>query len=266
MAIPSRRLPLAVLLVLHGTKDRTGLSQAGELCGELALSLQEWRGIQVRMYAGFLQFAEPSAEEMLRILIRISENILVAPVMLFAGVHVKRDIPQLIDECVRRYAEQPVNIAIASPLGVRIRLAMLARQRSVAALKQAGLTELSLSEVAHVMVGAGSRDPEAIRDMEAVFTIATLISDRKFLCYFSLAKPTLQEALEQAAASGLPAVVVQPYLLFEGEMTNLLRQLLEEYRQRFPHIRWLQGDVLWPDENIVDIARYNIKIAMEQMF
>ncbi len=268
MTSDSRRIPLAVLLVLHGTKDRTGLAQAEELCGKLCLSLATWRGITVRMYPGFLQFARPSAEETLRSLVQGGhvEKILVVPLMLLPGKHVKRDIPQLIEDCLQRYGKQPGDIRIAPPLGVRLRLAMLARWRSDAAMERAGLTGLKRTDIAYIMVSTGSREQEYMNEMKTVFTIAALADfGQKKLCFFS-GEPKVEDALEEAAASGLSAAVVQPYLLFEGEMTNRLRQLLDAYRQRCPHIQWIQGDVLGPDEIVVQIASDNIEISLEEMF
>ena len=45
-------------------------------------------------------------------------------------------------------------------------------------------------------------------------------------------RPTVDEALDGLAATGLPWLVVQPHLLFEGELISDLRREVE-YRQSF---------------------------------
>lgn len=259
------RSSLAVLLVLHGTQDPTGLGQAKTFCNHLSIALQEWRGMAVRIYPSFLELVEPSVEQTLVHILQAGfKDIVVVPVMLLTGNHVRRDIPELIDGCVRRHAKEPLNLAMAAPLGVRVRLAGLALSRSLAALERAGASQ---HEVAYVMVGRGTREPEAIREMEAVFTMVTPASwGRTLLCYFAAVEPRVEDTLEEAARSGYKVVLVQPYLLFEGFLTNHLRNLLQQYGRRFPAIKWIQADVLGPDLNVVDVTKENILNALERMF
>lgn len=265
MSLHPDRTSLAVLLVLHGTQEPAGLNQAEKFCEQLSLALREWRGLTVRVYPSFLELAQPSAEQMLSELIKFGfKDILVVPVMLLTGNHVRRDLPKLIEDCRQRNPKERLNIAMTSPFGVRRRLVALARSRSLAAFDRAGV---SREEVAYVMVGRGTREEEGRREMEAIFALASPDSwKRTLLCYFAAAEPRVEDALEEAAQSGCQAVLVQPYLLFEGFLTKHLRALLRRYRERFPDTMWIQADVLGPDQCVVDITKENIITALEQMF
>ena len=57
--------------------------------------------------------------------------------------------------------------------------------------------------------------------------------------FFAGGRPTVDELLGAAESSGVKTVVVQPHLLFEGELIEQLRQKVETLRIRNPSQRWL---------------------------
>lgn len=256
---------LAVLLVAHGTRNPTGIQQTGELFGLIAEMLPHWRGMPVRMYPSFLELAEPSLEEMLSQLLKAGHNaIIVVPIMLFAADHVKRDIPAIVDRVIERHAKAPVRVVITGALGVKLRLVTLSRRRADEALQRAGLSQ---SDVAYVMVSRGTGDADALGEVQAYFELMAVRSyQHAVLSYLAVAQPRVEDVLPQVAELDVKGVLVQPHLLFEGYLTNHLRQLIEECERRWPERRWLLADVLGPDEIVAQLLVAEIKTALEGVF
>ncbi|MBC7354138.1 MAG: hypothetical protein H5U08_17420 [Thermogutta sp.] len=252
----------AVILVPHGTREQTGVNQSLELCVEVFQHLdREFQNLPP-FYVGFLEIASPGLEEMLRLIVRSGfQNVIVVPIMLFDAGHIKKDIPALAQRVIESCAKKPVTIYITSAYGMRWRLLGLAMERQKEVLTDGKLTP---EETAYVMVARGTSDEAALRQVETVYKLIgmTAYAHRK-LCYFAAAEPRVEDVLEEVAQlDGIRGVLVQPYLLCEGYLTNYLRDLLEQSRQKWPHLRWVQTNVLWPSSSLVHILAEKISDAL----
>lgn len=251
-----------VILVPHGTREQTGVEQSAELCTEVFQTLHRKFKKLPPFYAGFLEIARPSLEEMLELVVRIGyQNVIVVPIMLFDAGHIKQDIPALAQRAIESYAEKSVTVYITSAYGMRWRLLGLAMERQKEVLADGNLTR---EQTAYVMVARGTSDEAALRQVETVYELIgmTGYAHRK-LCYFAAAEPRVEDVLEQVAQlEGIRSVLVQPYLLFEGYLTNHLRHLLEQSRQKWPHLQWVQTNVLWPHVSLTDILVEKISDAL----
>ena len=129
-----------LLAVAHGTADPAGLAEVGRLV-ELVRSGHQ----DVPVELGWLELAEPAAAEVLG---RLVGPVVVLPLLLSTGYHVKVDIQRL-------GGDRP-DTAIAGQLGPDPRIVEVLRQRLLPGRTPG-------AEV--VLFGAGSADPEAARQL-----------------------------------------------------------------------------------------------------
>ncbi len=143
-------LPQAALLVVgHGTRSADGQREFWLVVSQIA---RELPGIAVE--GGFLEMGEPSiAAAMQRLSDRGAEQVVVAPLLLFAAGHVKRDIPLA---AARAAARCRLSLLLAPALGCHPLLVELSALRFQQAL---GPHPIDPSQIAWVLVGRGSRDP-----------------------------------------------------------------------------------------------------------
>ena len=242
---PSQFAEHGLLLVGHGTRNLKGLGefrtvaqQVAELAGECPVE------------ACFLELAEPDiATGVGRLLERGIRRITVAPVLLFTAGHAKRDIPGAVEAAVggKRHAEggrklmaEGVVVDTLSTIvgtdGVVVdylgalecdeRILELSAQRYAEAL--AGRPAVESAKTLLVLVGRGSSDSEAIQVMQRFAQLRAERSGvgRAEVCFVAVAQPKLEEALERAAQSEFQRIVVQPHLLFEGEVLDVIQREL----------------------------------------
>ena len=198
-----------ILFVGHGTRDELGQAEFRQTAQLLRERLP-----QTAVVDCFLELAEPDIEAGVEKLVRLGvREIIAAPLLLFAAGHAKRDIPEAIEKAVRPHAE--VTWRMAAPLGEHPAVLELATQRFVEARGE--LDE----EATLVIVSRGSSDAEAI---ESVHRFASRFRERLSgvidyrVCFLAAAEPKLDETLAWAAAESPANVIVQPHLLFHGQL------------------------------------------------
>jgi sirohydrochlorin cobaltochelatase len=224
-----------LLLVGHGTRNTKGLGEFRAVAKQVA----DQAGDCV-VEACFLELAEPDiATGVRRLLERGVRRITVAPVLLFAAGHAKRDIPAAVDSAVggrQKAGGEAMDRGAADENGVVVdylgalecdaRILELSAQRYADAL--AGRPAVDAAETLLVLVGRGSSDVEAIQVMQRFAQLRAERSGvgRAEVCFVAVAKPKLEEALDRAARSEFQRIVVQPHLLFEGEVLDVIQRQL----------------------------------------
>ncbi len=71
--------------------------------------------------------------------------------------------------------------------------------------------------------------------------------------FFAGGEVDVDQLLEEAALADCGVIVVQPHLLFEGELMNKLRQKLGGMRSRFPEKTWWLAGCLGADPSLADV-------------
>ena len=101
----------SLLIVSHGSKHEEPL----ETFKKLVMHVRNKNKFDKVMYA-FLQFTEPSIEESILDMYNNSiRNVVVMPYFLFKGIHLTRDVKEIIDIAKSQYSD--MNITLAEPLG-----------------------------------------------------------------------------------------------------------------------------------------------------
>jgi sirohydrochlorin ferrochelatase len=136
-------MPATLLAVAHGTADPAGLAEIERL-----IELVRAGRPATRIELGWLERADPSADALLA---RLAGPVVVVPVLLSTGYHVKVDLRRVV-------GDRPAT-AVAGQLGPDPRLVEVVRQRLL------GGRTLGADVV---LFGAGSSDPEAFQQLAQV--------------------------------------------------------------------------------------------------
>jgi sirohydrochlorin ferrochelatase/(2Fe-2S) ferredoxin len=106
-------------------------------------------------------------------------------------------------------------------------------------------------DTALVIVGHGSREPEANADFEAFVAAYRARSGRRVThAYVELARPGVAEALDEAAAHAAEVVALPLFLFAAGHVKNDLPLALAAARTRHPHTRFCAARPLGVDPRL----------------
>jgi sirohydrochlorin cobaltochelatase len=231
---------LGILLVGHGTRDKRGTADFLAV-GQCVAAKRDDATIE----PCFLELCEPSIPAgIARLIAADVKRIVVAPLLLFAAGHIRRDIPRAVTLALR---EHPNLVwTQARHLGCHPAILLQSEIRfHEAAVK---LPAVEKNQTLLLFVGRGSTDEEAIQEAHA-FAAAAAQSEavaQTLVCFYAMAKPSLEASLERAARAGCRRVVVQLHLLFEGQIAEAIRNLVRATAARHPQIEWIVTEPLGP--------------------
>lgn len=113
-----------------------------------------------------------------------------------------------------------------------------------------------------ILLGHGSRVPDAGRDMELV---ARLLQQKYGypmveICFMSRLGPHVPETLEKCVNLGAESVIIIPYFLHVGLHILLdIPEMLQEQAARYPHVKLTFGRGFGFDELLADIIQKRIQ-------
>lgn len=214
---------IPLVAAAHGTRDGAGLAATAELL-DLVRALRP--GLRVEV--GYVDVAEPLLSETLG---RLSGEVVVVPLLLGAGYHVRRDIPAALA------AAPQVNARVAAALGPDPRLAdiLLDRLTDAGALGTPGVrrpqpvdkrvekVEIVDNSVcdAIVLAAAGSTDASANADTARMAELLADLTGRTVVpSYLCAGSPTPQAAVDALRASGADHIALAGYLLGPGHFAR----------------------------------------------
>ncbi len=226
-----------LLLIGHGTRSAVGTRQVLELAAAVQRRLQP-----VAVQPAFLELAQPTIDEAIQRLAAGGVSQLVAaPLLLFAAGHAKRDIPAAVTSAAGRHG---IAAAITPPFGCEQSLLDLSHRRFQEAL--AGRPPVPAAESCLLLVGRGSRDESATAEMQE---FARLRQQQEGgipmeIAFLAMARPLLAEQLPPLAAGSFRRVIVQPHLLFQGELASSLARHVAAIAAEQPGQEWLLAPLL----------------------
>jgi sirohydrochlorin ferrochelatase len=117
-----------------------------------------------------------------------------------------------------------------------------------------------------ILLGHGSRVPDAGRDMELV--ARGLQQKYQYqsveICFMSRLGPHFPEVLEKCVKQGAESVVVIPYFLLAGYHILLdIPEMLQEEALKYPHVKLTFGQGFGFDDLLVDIIHKRILEARD---
>lgn len=247
--------PLGILLVGHGTRDGDGTDEFLSIAKQVAIA----RPQQI-VEPCFLELAEPSISTAVATLAEQGvEQMIVMPLLLFAAGHAKRDVPRAIASALGSYPR--IRWTQAAHLGCHPAILAQSEARFREALDDRMPTRRETTAL--VFVGRGSQDDEATCEMRHFASLAHQ-SNRVGVVkvsFLAMAQPSYPDTLELIAAEHYQRVVVQPHLLFSGELIAGIRQTIETFAAKFPDTEWLVTDPLGPTSAVSTAVLQRIEEA-----
>jgi sirohydrochlorin ferrochelatase len=215
-----------ILLVGHGTRDPAGIAEF-HAAAELIRRSSNCRPVA----PCFLELATPTIAGGVEQLVRSgATRIVVVPLLLFSAGHAKRDIPAAVAAAAAGYPNVTIGQTAALECNPQI-LALSARRFREAIAK---LPQIPAISTLVLLVGRGSLDSDATAEMRrfASLRIEQTPVGRMSVCFLAMQQPSLADALADAAASDFRRIVVQPHLLFTGELHKQARCAVETLARR----------------------------------
>lgn len=247
-----------VLFVGHGSR-RGGANREFEgLVGHFS---QRHPGLLVGF--GYIELAQPdlpasiaSAVEVLeRAVSEAPMRLVLVPLFLLRAGHCKNDLPIAAD--LARAAFPKLEISVAEPLGVDMRLVELAWKRACAVAEPDGATAI-------LFVGRGSSDPGANADF---YRIARLLFEGQEIgrvepCFIGITEPLVPEALEQLARLRPARIIVVPYILFAGRLMERVETWIDSFAKQHPWIPIDLAQHLDADEQVLAVLESRTAAAL----
>jgi sirohydrochlorin cobaltochelatase len=236
-----------LLMVGHGTRSERGQREFGETVEMLARRLP-----QTEVRGCYLELAEPTiAEALASLAARGCRRIVVQPLLLFAAGHAREDLPAAVREAARTHPG--LDIVQAAHLGCDERLLALSAERYVESF--AGEEDhASAGDTLWLMVGRGAREASALAELARFVALrqrSTPVGQVR-IAYLAMSEPRLEQVLPEIAALRFRRVVVQPHLLFHGELVTLVAERVAEVAKQWPGQEWRVCTHLGPSAHLVE--------------
>ena len=243
-----------VLLVGHGTRDPVGRDEflrTAKLVGD------RMPGVEVEPC--FLELARPTISEGVHnMLDKGAEKITVTPLLLFAAGHAKQDVPDAVQDALSSLRDS----AVAAPrlqqtehLGCEPALLELSARRYREAVHEFDPDgDVQEGSVRLLLLGRGSKDLEATAEMHEFARRRAKLTpvDEFAVGFLAMASPGVAESAEQLARDAPHLVVVQPHLLFGGQLVDRVGETVDQLAHSYPRTSWLLARPLGPDPLLAD--------------
>lgn len=242
----------AYLLVSHGSRDpRPEIAMqnlAGLLChnrqsdlpkiatGGVAAQLE----CETLLGTAYLELSPTALHEQI---IEFSKNALdcgcnslkILPLFLLPGVHVMEDIPAQV-ALAKQILGQDIKISLQPYLGTHPDLGRLLAKQVVATKAEA-----------NILLAHGSRRPGANDPVEAIAAEIGAVA-----AYLGM-PPSLEAQVQELISAGYRNLLIIPYFLFAGGMTDAVAQRQEELKLQFPEVSFQLAEPLGTRAELVEL-------------
>ncbi|WP_367996861.1 CbiX/SirB N-terminal domain-containing protein [Haloferax volcanii] len=235
----------AVLLVGHGSRREESNEQVRTLAAKLESKLS------VPVDAAYIELAEPSIDDAIESMAPTCRTMTVVPLSLFAASHVKNDVPLAVQRA--RATHDDTEFRFGSHLGIHPSLVDLLDERARAVESDLGVDRED-DDVAVVLCARGSSDPDSNGDVHKLARL--LYEGREFTrvesAFIGVTTPRLEETLHTVAKDRPDAVVVLPYMLGDGVLTERIVDTAETFDEEYPYVDAGASGPLGTDARVVE--------------
>ncbi|WP_235948505.1 sirohydrochlorin chelatase [Nocardia terrae] len=184
----------------------------------------------------FLDLSSPSVDEVVDAVAADGHShAVVVPLLLGSAFHARVDLPGLLDAARARHPQ--LSLTQADVLGPDPHLIVALRDRIVAAMPDAdsGPAREAVPRWGIAVAAVGSSSPTAnIRTADVARLLSAMTGWDTETC-FATTEPTLHRAFARLRARGADRIIVAPWFLAPGLLTDRLRDSLPQ----LPHARTL---------------------------
>ncbi|MGO1385938.1 MAG: CbiX/SirB N-terminal domain-containing protein [Arachnia sp.] len=238
----------ALVIAAHGTRDPAGVLVAHALTARVAALLPE-----VDVSVGFIELSEPSVPEALTAALTRcdaeNKRVVVVPLMLGTGTHVRHDIPDFIEEVVGTVPQ--ARIDYAPHLGPDPALFRAVNQRIDDAMGDWRREDTTL-----VLVGRGALVPDANADHVRLSRMHFEQGGWRNVtpCFLQVTEPRLPEGLDRARAQGAQQILVIGHWLFPGRMRTWTHDQALTWAGSHPDTQVRIGDVIGDCDELAGVV------------
>ncbi len=247
---------LGYLFVGHGTRNTAGQKQFETVFAQFAQ-----RVAPEMAELAFLELADPDIPTAIeRLAISGATHLITVPVFLFSAGHALQDIPRAVAAAAGQHGL--ISAGQSPPLELSDRVLSLSALRFRQAVCQSSPAPTCFESCEHkycpqiglALIGRGSSSAEATEQMRQFACLRRKITPvAELVTGFVFSQvPSVEQCLQHMAASTCSLIVIQPHLLFEGELVEQLRQQVAEYAQQNPQQRWVVTQTLGTDIALAD--------------
>lgn len=249
----------ALVIAAHGTRDPAGQLVAHALTARVAALLPD-----VDVSVGFIELTQPTIPEALASALTrrhdpadknaddkqaADKHVVVVPLMLGTGTHVRHDIPDFIDEVAAEFPD--ARIDYAPHLGPAPALMRAVNQRIDDALGEWRREDTTL-----VLVGRGTVVAEANADHVRLARMHYEQGGWRNVtpCFLQVTEPHLPEGLDRALAQGADQILVIGHWLFPGRMRTWTHQQGLAWADSHPDTRVRVGEVIGDCDELAGVV------------
>ncbi|MFD6449286.1 sirohydrochlorin chelatase [Nocardia sp. NPDC060220] len=270
VAVPRGAGGPALIAVAHGSRDPRSAATMAAVVADVAAARPD---IPVRL--AFLDLSTPSVDEVVDDLATQGHtDVIVVPLLLGNAFHARVDLPALLAEAGRRHPRlQLTQAAVLGPdplliAAVADRVALSCHLRPLLptlvtplvpafpGALAATTNPLSDAPVGIAVAAVGSRDAAANRRTAVVSRRLAAVTGCPTEMCFATVEPSVDLAVDQLRARGAERIVVAPWFLAPGLLTDRLVAAAPEV---------VHADVIGAHSALVDViwARYDTSVATE---
>jgi len=260
----------SALLIGHGTRSTEGAAELARFAEVFSQARSE-----VAVRAGFIEFVEPTLDDAIDGLVAHGANRVVGiPLLLLGAGHLKDDGPEALQRARRRHPA--TTFSYARDLGVHPLVLAVVEER-IRAVRFASAGWPAGPDDAVVIVGRGATDPDANADLVKA---VRLLADGRGLAtrdarstaslptpplgliepaFVSLARPSVDQALDRCYALGARRIAVVPYFLFTGLLVERIGEMARRWGADHPDTEVAVGSHMGVDPRLVELtwSRYD---------
>ena len=259
----------AYLLVIHGSRD----PRPGEAVQLLAHQVELALGENCLIGTACLELAERPLHEQImafgdRALRLGCCSVKIVPLFLLPGVHVREDIPAEVSLAQQALGDA-LTLNILPYLGSYASMVPLLAQRltqlrcpssaeatvSEAIISEAIISDLSSATSPVILMAHGSRRVGGNQPLEAITTHLGATP-----AYWSVA-PKLPDQIQALLSKGHDRIIVIPYFLFAGGITDAIAQSVVQLRHDHPSTTIILGTPLGAKPDIATLIAQEIRTA-----
>lgn len=232
----------AYLLVAHGSRDlrsQSALDQLGQLVHS---ALQEQLGYAPWVRTATLEFGPVPLKQQIcdwgnGLYQDNIQRLVILPLFLLPGTHVKVDIPDVI-ATVRHFLDERMCIEVRSHLGSHPNIIQLLHE-----------TRLTDQIDRWILLAHGSRYPGGNAPVEHIASQLGIEA-----AYWSV-QPSLRQQVAAIATQPGLRVGIKPYFLFTGSIIDAILQEVHQLKCDFKHISLTLASPLEPNPQLVHLIQ-----------
>ena len=234
-----------VLLIDRGSREKEAKEELDFICKKI-----KEKGNYVFSDYCFLEVLPPFIEEGVKKCLKQDiEALTIVPYFLYPGKKVKA----AVNDVIKFQSETDVKFVISKPMSMHKTMTELVENRVTSALEKNNIS-LAKKEVDVLIIGHGSKDPNAHLSIKYVVDGLTNTFRNISHCFLEIEEPNIQQGIEKCQKDNPEVLVVVFYFLHKG--AHVKRDIYEDLNPAIEksHLKKvLTTEHIGTDEKMIDL-------------